>query len=83
MLQEAAVGGCNGGGGGYNVGGCNGGGGYNVGGYKMVACSALHKQLCWEFGASYNCVCIISEGPLMYVMTCLETPCSQKILFIL
>ena len=61
MLQEAAVGGCNGGG--YNVGGCNGGGGYNVGGYTMVACSTLHKQLCWEFGVNHNCVCIISEPP--------------------
>ena len=72
MLQEAAVGGCNGGGG-YNVGGCNGGGVYNIGGYTIVACSALHKQLCWEFRVSHNCVCIISEGPLMYVVTCLET----------
>ena len=43
----------------------------------MVACSALHKQLYWEFGVSHNCVCIISEGPLIYVVTCLETPCSQ------
>ena len=65
MLQEAAVGGCNDGGGSYNVGGCNGGGGYNVGSYTMVACSALHKQLCWEFRVSHNCVCIISEGPLL------------------
>ena len=83
VLQEAAVGGCNGGRGGYNVGGYYGGGGYNVGGYAMVVCSALHKQLCWEFGVSHNCVCIISEGPLMYVVTCLETPYSQKILLIL
>ena len=36
VLQEAAVGGCNGGRGGYNVGGYYGGGGYNVGGYAMV-----------------------------------------------
>ena len=49
----------------------------------MVLCSALHKQLCWEFGVSHNCICIISEGPLMYVVTCLETLCSQKILLIL
>ena len=49
----------------------------------MVACSALHKQLYWEFGVSHNCVCIISEGTLMYVVTCLETLCSQKILLIL
>ena len=49
----------------------------------MVACSTLYKQLCWEFGVSHNCVCIISEGPLIYVVTCLETPCSQKILLIL
>ena len=49
----------------------------------MVACSALHKQLCWEFGVSHNCICIISEGPLMYVVTCLEILCSQKILLIL
>ena len=27
VLQEAAVGGCNGGGSGYNIGGCNGGSG--------------------------------------------------------
>ena len=47
----------------------------------MVACSALHKQLCWEFGVSHNCVCIISEGPLMYVVTCLETSCNSKISF--
>ena len=59
------------------------GSGYSVGGYTMVACSALHKQLCWEFGVSHNCICILSEGPLMYVVTCLETPCSQKILLIL
>ena len=51
MLQEAAVGGCNGGCGGYNVGGYNvggyngGGSSYNVGGYTMVAFSTLHKQL--------------------------------------
>ena len=50
VLQEAAVGGCNGGCGGYNVGGYYGGSGYNVGGYAMVVCSTLHKQLCWEFG---------------------------------
>ena len=78
VLQEAAVGGCNGGGGGYNIGGYYGGSGYNVGGYTMVVCSALHKQLCWEFGVSHNCVCIISEGPLMYVVTCFGTPCSSK-----
>ena len=83
VLQEAAVGGCNGGRGGYNVGGYYGGGGYNVGGYAMVVCSALHKQLCWEFGVNHNCICIIFEGPLMYVVTCLETPYSQKILLIL
>ena len=76
VLQEAAVGGCNGGCGGYNVGGYYDSSGYNVGGYAIVVCSALHKQLCWEFGVSHNCVCIISEGPLMYVVTCLETPCS-------
>ena len=83
MLQKAAVGGFNGSSGGYNVGGCNSGGGYNVGGYTMVVCSTLHKQLYWEFGVSHNCVCIISEGPLMYVVTCLENPCSQNILLIL
>ena len=76
VLQEAAVGGCNGGCGGYNVGGYYGGGAYNVGGYAMVVCSTLYKQLCWEFGVSHNCVCTISEGPLMYVVTCLETLCS-------
>ena len=47
VLQEATVGGYNGGCGGYNVGGYYGGGGYNIGGYAMVVCSALHKQLCW------------------------------------
>ena len=46
MLQEAVVGGCNGGHGGYKVGGYYGGSSYNVGGYTMVVCSALHKQLC-------------------------------------
>ena len=65
MLQEAAVGGCSGGCGGYNIGGYNGGGAYGVGGYTMVACSALNKQLSWEFGVSHNCICITSEGPLM------------------
>ena len=83
MLQEAAVGGCNGNDSSYNIGGCNGGGGYNVGSYIMVACSTLHKQLYWEFEVSQNCVYIISEAPLMYVVTCLETPCSQKILLVL
>ena len=83
VLQEALVGGCNGGCGGYNIGGYYGSGGYIVGGYAMIVCSTLYKQLCWEFGVSHNCVCIISEGPLIYVVTCLETPCSQKILLIL
>ena len=82
VLQEGAVGGCNSGHGSYNV-GVYYGGSYNTGSYTMVVCSTLHKQLCWEFGVSHNCVCIISEGPLMYVVTCLETPCSQKILLIL
>ena len=36
VLQEAAVGSCNGDCGGYNVGGYYGGGSYNVGGYAMV-----------------------------------------------
>ena len=48
----------------------------------MVACSTLHKQLYWEFGVSHNCVCIICEGPLMYIVTCLETFCSQQIFLI-
>ena len=48
----------------------NGSGGYNVGGYIMEAFSALHKQLCWEFGVSHNCVCIMSEGLLINVVTC-------------
>ena len=76
MLQEAAVGSYSGGHGSYNVRSYYSGGGYNVGGYTMVACIALHKQLYWEFGVNYNCICIISEGPLMYIVTCLETPCS-------
>ena len=69
MLHDAAVGGCNNGSSSYNIGGYNGSGGYNgggsynVGGYTMVVCSTLHKQWCWEFGASHSCVCIISEGP--------------------
>ena len=81
VLQEAAIGSCSGGHGGYNVGGYNSVGGYSVGGNTMVACSALHKQLYWEFGVSHNCVCIISNGPLMYDMTCLETLCSFNRLF--
>ena len=76
MLQEAAVAGCNGGAGGYNIGGCNSSGSYNIGGYTMIACSALYKQLYWEFGVSHNCVCIISKGPLMYVVNCLGTFCN-------
>ena len=39
-------------------------------------------MVCWSFGVSYNCVWI-SSGPLIYVVTCLETLCSQLILFIL
>ena len=74
---------CNGGHRSYNISSYNNGGSYNVGGYTMVAYSALHKQLYWEFGVSYNCICIISEGPLMHVMTCLKTLCSQLILLIL
>ena len=81
MLQEAAVGGYNVGGG-YNIGGCNSGGIYNIGGYTMLACSALYKQLCWEFGVSYNCVCIISGGPLMYVVTFLGTFCNFNTLLL-
>ena len=69
VLQETAFGSCNGGHGGYNVGGYYSGGGYNVSCYTMVVCSDLYKQLCWEFGVNHNCVCIISEGPLMYVVT--------------
>ena len=76
MLQETAAGSCDGGNGGYNIGGCNSGSSYNIGSYTMVACSTLHKQLHWEFGVSYNCVCSIAEGPLMYVVTCLETFCN-------
>ena len=81
MLQEAAVGGCNDSGGSFNIGGYNGGSGYNGGGYRMVACSALYKQLCWKFGVSHKCVCIIPEGPLIYVVTCLETFCYFNRLF--
>ena len=83
MLQEAVVGGCNGSGSGYNVGGYNSSGSYNFGSYTMVLCSALHKQLCWEIRVSHNCFCIISEGPFIYAVTCLETLCSQLILLIL
>ena len=77
MLQEDAVGSCNDGSdSGYNIGGYNGSGSYNVGGYTIVACSTLHKQLCWEFRVNHICVCIISEGPLMYVVSCLGTFCN-------
>ena len=73
MLQEAAVGSYNGSdGSGYNVSSYNGGSEYNVGGYTMIAHSTLYKQLWWEFGVSHNCVCIISEGPLLNIVTCLE-----------
>ena len=48
----------------------------------MLVCSTLRKQLCWKFGVTHNCVCIISEGPLMYIVTSLETLCSQKILLV-
>ena len=41
VLQESAVGGCNSGGIGYNIGGYNGSGGYSIGGYTMVVHSAL------------------------------------------
>ena len=71
MPQETAVSSCNGGNDSYNVGGYNGGDIYNVGSYKMVADSPLYKQLCWEVGVSHNYVYIISEGPLMHVVTCL------------
>ena len=82
MLQEAVVDGCNCSSGGYNVGDYNGASSYNVGGYTMVVHSTLYKQLCWEFGVNHNFVCIISEGPLIYIVTCLETLCSQLILLI-
>ena len=45
VLQEAAVGGCNGDHSGYNISGYYDGSGYNVGGYAMIVCSTLHKQL--------------------------------------
>ena len=66
---------CNGGGSSYNVSDHNGGGGrgYNVGGYTIIVRRALYKQLCWEFDVNHNCICIISEGISMYVVTCLET----------
>ena len=65
MLQEAVVGGCNGGSGGYNTGGYNNGSSYNIDGYTMVVLRTLYKQLCWEFGVNHNHICIISEVPLM------------------
>ena len=80
MLQEAAVGGCNSSGG-YNSGSYNSDDSYNIGGYTRVVHSTLYKHLCWEFGVSHNCVCIISEGPLMYVVTCLETFCNVNRIF--
>ena len=73
------VGGCNSGADDYNIGDYNSSGSYDGYGYTMVAYSALHKQLCWEFGVSLNCVCIISKGPLTYIATCLETLYSQQI----
>ena len=82
VLQKVAVGGCNGDKSGYNIGGYNGGSSYDGGGFTMVAHSALHKQLCWEFGLGNNCIWIISKGPLMYVVTCLEAFCSQVVLLI-
>ena len=82
MLQEAAVGGYNGSSG-YNIGGYNSGGGYNIGVYTILVHNALHKQSCWEFGVSHDCSYTISKGPLIYVMTCLETLCSQLTLLIL
>ena len=82
MLQKVAVGG-NGGGsnGSYNIGGYNGSICYNIGSYTMVAHSILYKQLCWEFWVTHNCVCIISEGPLVYIVTCIETFCNLNRLF--
>ena len=73
MLQEAVVGGYNHGGSNYNIAGYNGGGIYNIGDYTMVAWSALYKQLYWEFEVSHNCICIVSKGPLIYIVTCLQT----------
>ena len=52
MLQEGAVGGCNGGSGGYNIGSYNGSSSHNIGGYTMVARSTLQKQFYWEFGVT-------------------------------
>ena len=48
----------------------------------MLVRSALYKQLYWEFGVIHNGSWIISEGTLTYVVTCLETLCSQLILLI-
>ena len=42
VQQEAAVGGCNSGSSGYNIGGYNGGGSYDVADYTMVTRSPLH-----------------------------------------
>ena len=47
----------------------------------MVVRSTLYKQLCWEIGVSHNGIYIISEGPLMYIVTCLETFCNYNRLF--
>ena len=68
MLQEAAVGSCNGGVSGYNSDSCNSN---NIGSNTIVVCGSPHKQLCWKLGVSHNCVCIIFEGPLIYIVTCL------------
>ena len=68
MLQKTVVGSFNVDNGGYNIGGYNSGGGYNVGSHTMVVSIALYKQLCWKFEVSHNCICIIPEGPLMYVV---------------
>ena len=44
----------------------------------MVAVATMLVAIQWYHAALYiiSCVCIISEGPLMYVMTCLEILCS-------
>ena len=76
VLQEAALGDYNGSSDGYNIGSFKNGSDYNIGGYIIIVCSTLHKQLYWEFGVCHNCVCIIYEGPFMYVVTCLKTFCN-------
>ena len=62
VLQEAAVGGCNGGSVGYNIGGYNGSSGYNIGSYTIVVHSSLYKQLCLDYILGPFCKYLTTQG---------------------